>query len=139
MECVLDCSLALAWALPDETSDRAERLLAQLSPESTLWVPALWWYELANALLTAQRRKRLAEADRLRAMQLYGALPIQTDTLLNPHTVGRLHALGKEYGLSAYDASYLDVAQRRDLELATLDHPLMTAARRAGIRLVRLH
>lgn len=54
MECVLDCSLALAWALPDETSHRAERLLAQLSPKSTLWVPALWWYELANALLTAQ-------------------------------------------------------------------------------------
>ena len=50
MDLVLDCSLALAWGLPDETSGRAERFFFQLALETVLWVPALWWYELANAI-----------------------------------------------------------------------------------------
>jgi predicted nucleic acid-binding protein len=138
MECVLDSSMALAWALPDETSERAERLLSQISPKGALWVPALWWYEVGNALLAAQRRRRLAEADRLRALELYGSLPLQTDALLGPTIVERFQALAQTYGLSAYNAAYLELAQRKDLELATLDQPLMAAARRAGVHLVRL-
>jgi predicted nucleic acid-binding protein len=74
MECVLDSSVALAWVLPDETSSRADRLLDAASPRSVFWVPALWWYEVADALTMAQRRKRLREADRVRAAELYGLL-----------------------------------------------------------------
>jgi predicted nucleic acid-binding protein len=47
MELVVDSSLALAWALPDETSTRADRLLDRVSAHDVLWVPALWWYEIA--------------------------------------------------------------------------------------------
>lgn len=65
---VLDCSLALAWALPDEMSRRADRFLAHVARTSRFWVPALWWYELSNALLLAQRRHRLGETDRIRVL-----------------------------------------------------------------------
>ena len=136
MDCVLDCSLALAWALPDETSTRADRFLARVSRESVLWVPALWWYEIANALTTAQRRQRLAGADTLRIVELYGMLPIETDGHLNPDTVRRFHTLAQEYTVSAYDAAYLELAQRRRLGLATLDRRLITAARRAGVEVI---
>jgi len=136
MDCVLDCSLALAWALPDETSTRADRFLARVSRESVLWVPALWWYEIANALTTAQRRQRLAGADALRLVELYGMLPIETDGHLNPDTVRRFHTLAQEYTVSAYDAAYLELAQRRRLGLATLDRRLITAARRAGVEVI---
>jgi len=136
MDCVLDCSLALAWALPDETSTRADRFLARVSRESVLWVPALWWYEIANALTTAQRRQRLAGADTLRLVELYGMLPIETDGHLNPDTVRRFHTLAQEYTVSAYDAAYLELAQRRRLGLATLDRRLITAARRAGVEVI---
>jgi predicted nucleic acid-binding protein len=84
MGLVLDCSLALAWGLPDETSRRADRFFAQLAPETVLWVPALWWYELANAITIAQCRHRLSEADAVRLTELYGLLPIRTDVHLNP-------------------------------------------------------
>jgi PIN domain nuclease of toxin-antitoxin system len=50
MAWVLDCSLALAWALPDEKSRRADQFLVRVSRDSDIWVPALWWYEMANAL-----------------------------------------------------------------------------------------
>ncbi len=130
---VLDCSLALAWALPDESSKRAERFLAEVTAETVLWVPALWWYELANALTMAQRRRRLLESDGLRAIELYASLPIQTDTHLNSDVAWRFHSLAKEYNLSAYDAAYLELAQRKGFGLATLDRNLTTAARKAGV------
>lgn len=137
MEWVLDCSLALAWALPDETSPRADRFLARASRQDIFWVPALWWYEVANALTVAQRRHRLTEADSARLVELYGSLPIQTDTLVGPESIWRLHVLAREHGLSAYDAAYLELAERRGLALATLDRHLMRAARKMGVRMAR--
>jgi len=134
MDWVIDSSIALAWALPDETSKEADRFLSQISIRSILWVPALWWYETANALLMAQRRKRLTEAERIRLMELYRRLPIRTDMVLDSDSMSRFHTLAIEYNLSAYDAAYLELAQRRDLGLATVDRPLRLAAQRAGMK-----
>jgi predicted nucleic acid-binding protein len=133
MDWVIDSSIALAWALPDETSKEAERFLSRLSIRSILWVPALWWYEMANALLMAQRRKRLTEAGRIRLMELYRKLPIRTDMMLDSDIMWRFHTLAMEYNLSAYDAAYLELAQRRGLGLATVDQHLHGAAQKAGI------
>ena len=137
MECVLECSLALAWALPDEMTKRADRFMARISPKSVLWVPALWWYEMSNALLMAERRRRLAEVDKVRLIELYGMLAIRTDAELDTNAVMRFDRLAREHALSAYDAAYLELAQRRALGLATLDRRLMAAARRAGIKVIR--
>jgi predicted nucleic acid-binding protein len=134
MDWVIDSSIALAWALPDETSKEAERFLSRISIRSILWVPALWWYETANALLMAQRRKRLTEAERIRLMELYRRLPIRTDMVLDSDSMSRFHTLAIEYNLSAYDAAYLELAQRRGLGLATVDRPLRVAAQRAGMK-----
>src|SRR3989442_4674269 len=138
MDLVLDSSLAVAWGLPDETSARADRLLARASGKSAFWVPALWWYDIANALTMARRRHRLVEADRSRLIELYRVLPIQTDSVLGLETVRTLQVLAHEYGLSAYDAAYLELAQRRGLGLATLDRRLATAAGGAGGELASL-
>jgi predicted nucleic acid-binding protein len=137
-EAVLDCSVALAWVLPDEASGRADQLFGQLTPRTSLWVPALWWYELANALTTAQRQARLAAAETRRVIELYRELPIRTDPELDADAAWRWHALAQELGLSAYDAAYIELAQRRGLSLATLDRALARAARRTGIGLVRV-
>lgn len=133
MGLVLDCSLALAWGLPDETSRRAERFFTRLTPETVLWVPALWWYELANAMTMAQRRHRLSEADAMRLTALYGMLSIRTDVHLNPDAVWRFARLAQTFTLSAYDAAYLELAERRGLALATLDRRLIKAAEAAGV------
>lgn len=137
MAVVLDCALALAWGLPDETSTRADRFLARAAGE-VFWVPALWWYEVTNALTTAQRRHRVAASDVMRLIELYGGLPIQTDTLLTAEGVRRVHLLAQEHALSGYDAAYLELAQRRSVSLATLDGRLRKAARSAGIEVVRV-
>ena len=133
---VIDSSIALAWALPDKTSKGAERFLSQILVGNIFWVPALWWYEMANALLMAQRRKRLTEAERIRLIELYRKLPVQTDMTLDPDVISRFHTLAIEYNLSAYDTAYLELAQRRGLGLATVDRQLRSAAQKAGVKVV---
>jgi predicted nucleic acid-binding protein len=134
MDWVIDSSIALAWALPDETAKEAERFLSRISVTMVLWVPALWWYEMANALLMAQRRERLTETERIRLIELYRKLPIRTDRMLDSNIMERFQTLAIEYRLSAYDAAYLELAQRRGLGLATVDRPLRLAAQKAGIK-----
>lgn len=131
---VLDSSLALAWGLPDETSRRAERFLERISPQDELWVPGLWWYEIANALAVAQRRRRLAEAEALRLVEMYRQLPLETDFCSGPEALWRYRGLSLEHGLSVYDSVYLELAARRGLALASLDRSLVSAAHRAGVR-----
>ena len=134
MDWVVDSSIALALALPDEASEHADHFFGRITGGSVLWVPALWWYEMANALIGAQRRKRLTERDRMRLIELYRMLPIQTDTVLDPDAMHRFQTLAMEHELSAYDAAYLELAQRKGLGLATLDQRLQSAALRAGVK-----
>jgi hypothetical protein len=48
MAWVLDCSLALAWGLPDEQSPTADEFFTMDHAQQDLWIPTLWWFELAN-------------------------------------------------------------------------------------------
>ena len=131
---VLDSSFALAWGLPDESSPEADRFLNGLPPNAVLWVPSLWWYEIANALLMAERRGRLKEAEALRLLELYRSLPLETDAAAGPEALWRFRTLGREHGLTAYDASYLELAARRKLTLVSFDKLLVKAARKTGVR-----
>ncbi len=136
---VLDSSFALALGLPDETSESAERFMARLTPGTPLWVPTLWGYEIANALLTAERRGRIREAEAARVLEIAFSLPLEIDSSSTAETLWRLRLLGKEHGLTAYDAAYLELALRRQLSLATLDRDLLKAAKTAGVQTTRPH
>lgn len=131
---VLDSSMALAWVFPDKKSGEAERLLSRRAAPEELWVPALWWYEIANALVSARRRRRITQAEAARAAELFGELPLKTDAVSEPSGLNRLGGLASEHGLSAYDCAYLELAQRKGFVLATLDGRLAAAAVKSGVR-----
>jgi predicted nucleic acid-binding protein len=133
MEWVLDASVALAWALPDEDSERADLLLDAAPSGIQFYVPVLWWYEVANALVVAYHRRRITEAEVSRIMELYGMMPIKTELSLGVDSMWRFCSLAREYQVSAYDAAYMELAQRLGVGLATLDHHLRLAAMQAGI------
>ena len=137
MDWVLDASIALAWALPDEASDQADRFLSRVTAKDVLWVPSLWWYEVANALVLAERRKRLTEADGIHLIDLYRALPIKTDMVSGAAVIEQLRTLARQYNLSAYDVAYLELALRKGLGLATADLNLQSASKKAGVRILR--
>ncbi|OGR97938.1 MAG: hypothetical protein A2V88_15050 [Elusimicrobia bacterium RBG_16_66_12] len=136
MDFVIDASSAMAWALPDEHSARAEKILARVTEESSLWIPSLWWYEVANVVVMARRRKRLSEAQGARVIELLSRFPLQTDSSPGAMSAARLSQLAQEHALSAYDAAYLELAERRGLALVTFDRELIRAAREAGVPLV---
>jgi len=136
MDFVIDSSAAMAWALPDEHSSQAGKILSRITEESSLWVPALWWYEVANVVVMARRRKRLSEAQGARVIELLSRFPLQTDAPPGAVSASRLSQLAQEHSLSAYDAAYLELAERRGLALATFDRDLIRAAREAGVHLI---
>jgi hypothetical protein len=59
---VLDASVAVAWCFEDENSPFTEGVLDLLSAGTEVLTPAIWPFELANALLLAERRKRITVA-----------------------------------------------------------------------------
>lgn len=134
---ILDCSVAMAWCFEDEADGYADAVLDGLV-EGTAVVPSHWRLEVANVLLVAQRRGRLKEADSTRFLELLGALPIEVDSETGARAFGAILSLGREHGLSSYDAAYLELAMRDSVPLASLDQRLGLAAEGAGVALLRL-
>jgi predicted nucleic acid-binding protein len=126
MAFVLDCSVALAWVLPDEDNDSADLLADRLERES-VYVPSIWSLEVGNALLGAQRRGRITESELIRLAGEMAALPVEVDPDTSAAAFGDVLGLARELGLTTYDAAYLELARRRSVALATLDIPLRQA------------
>ena len=133
---VLDCSVAMAWCFEDESDGYADAVLDRLD-NGTAVVPSHWPLEVANVLLVAERRGRLKEADSTRFLELLGALPIEVDSETPARAFGAILSLGREHGLSSYDAAYLELAMRESVPVASLDQPLRLAAEGSGVSLLR--
>ncbi|MFM7312634.1 MAG: type II toxin-antitoxin system VapC family toxin [Cyanobium sp.] len=134
-DCVLDVSLACAWCFADEASDAAWAILAGLE-QAQAHVPALWFWEITNVLVQAERRGRISAAVIRRFLALLETLPIVSDPAGMAHAWHETLALARSHGLTAYDAAYLELALRLGLPLASRDQPLNTAAAREGVPLL---
>lgn len=132
---VLDCSVTMAWAFDDEDVPRAAGMRDRLDQDMAV-VPAIWALEVGNALLMAERRKRISRAESLRFVELLRALPIDVDATPALGGLGSLLSLARQAGVSVYDAGYLDLAASHGLPLATLDKALERAARQIGVALL---
>ena len=130
MPIVLDVSVAVAWCLQDEESEAADRALDRLARDEAV-VPALWWFELRNALVVNERRGRLEETDSVAFLREMDRLPIRFEE--RPGSSDLVLALARRHGLTVYDASYLEAGLRHGVPVATLDRKLAAAAAAEGI------
>jgi predicted nucleic acid-binding protein len=138
MALVVDASVALAWALPDESSVYAEAVLAVVERER-LRVPELWGREIANGLPIAYSRRRITAADQQAFLTALSHLAIdveQTHSALAIIRGGMAAAM--RYSLTAYDAAYVDLAAREGLALATLDTAMRAAAANSGVTIFQI-
>jgi len=135
MQFVLDCSVAISWCLVDENNDYANGILAMM-PDAEAFVPGIWSLEIANVLLVAERRNRMTTEQSSEAIALLQSLLIQVDTATDANALDGTLVLGRQEGLAAYDAAYLELALRLRLPLATIDTRLAQAATRCGVDLV---
>lgn len=130
---VVDASMAFAWILPSQASSGADALLERIEVGDEALVPPLWYLEVANGLLVAERRKTIAAPERRLALERLSALGLTVDEASARDAFGQTSALAEQYGLSVYDAVYLELAIRRGLPLGTRDRALQSAAERSGI------
>jgi predicted nucleic acid-binding protein len=126
----------MAWCFEDETSRYAEAVLDLLA-EATAFVPSIWPLEVGNVLLVAERNHRLSEAESARFIALLSDLPIEVDQETPDRMIKEIWALARKHHLSTYDASYLDLAMRKGLPIATKDKKLLAAAKRSQVPILK--
>jgi predicted nucleic acid-binding protein len=122
----------MAWCFQDEASRSTDFILDRLE-KATAFVPSIWPLEVGNVLLVAERHQRLGEGDSARFLALLSELPIRIDQESPERMFKEILALARRQNLSSYDASYLDLAMRKGLPLATLDKRLLAAAKRSRV------
>ncbi len=132
---VIDASVALAWCFDDEPTETTRALLDRFEGERAE-VPSLWHLEAANALAVGERNRRITPARTSEFIALIGGLPIAIDERTPSLALSTLLDLARSERLSAYNASYLELAMRRGIPLATKDDALAQAARRVGVSLL---
>ena len=124
---VLDSSATLAWCFDDEGTPAAWALLDRLRA-APAHVPALWAIEIGNILLGAEKRRRITQARVVEFLGILGELDIRVDPDLPGRAFRDILPLAREQHLTTYDATYLELAMRLGLPLATKDTALVRAA-----------
>lgn len=135
MSLVLDASLTMTWYFEDEATPATEDLLDTVA-ETGAVVPPLWRLEVANGFQSGIRRKRIDAAYRDASIDDLRKLPIIVDLDTDAHIWTTTLRLSDRYALTIYDACYLELAQRLNLPLATLDQELRAAGHALGLALL---
>ena len=130
MALVLDSSICLSWFFPDERTNFTDTAL-DVAANEECWVPSLWRLEFSNALLVAERRRRLTRAERLQMLDEASRLRLRVDA--HVHDLRQISSLASQHGLSAYDSAYLELAMRLGVPMITLDKDLAAAGATAGL------
>ena len=135
MSLIIDASVTVAWAFPDERTTQSDELRLRVRREGVV-VPHHWAVEVANALLIAERRGRVTPDHAAEFADWLQLVAVEVDTSIPAVAWISVLPLARTHRLTAYDAAYLELAQRRGLPLATLDIDLARAATTAGVQLV---
>ena len=98
-------------------------------------MPAIWPSEVVNALLTAERRRRLAVAQTTQFLKRLDGFAISAEAAPPSQSFERVLPLSRQHRLTVYEAAYLELALRHGIPLATLDAALKKAAAAAGVTL----
>jgi predicted nucleic acid-binding protein len=133
---VLDASFCAPYFLPDEKNDSTDSFFASIGRSDVMSVPQLWWYEMGNILKTALMRKRIDHAQALSLASGLSSFKVITDTEFGGGSAETLLKLAHDYGLTVYDAAYLELAEREKAVLGILDGHLKTAAARCGVEVL---
>jgi len=124
----------MSWCFADESTPYGRGVLAALL-DTYAEVPTLWPFEIANVLAINEKRRRITQAISDEFLQTLSGLDIRVDKS-SPAVDGKaLLPLVRRYGLTAYDAAYLELAKRKGLPLASFDKELIEAATQEGIGL----
>ena len=138
MRFVLDNSVSMRWFFRDgKASDLvySDNVLAEIKKWGSL-VPVTWGLEVANVLARAESKGQVTAVQSGLFIKMLIEMEIDLDADTFEHSLSDTLQLARTYKLSAYDASYLELALRLDVPLATLDEGLRKAAKKAGVKIL---
>ena len=136
MSFVLDNSVTMRWFFGDGKPQDlvyAGKVLDAMQEAQAL-VPTTWGLEVANVIAKAEEKTLVTEARSGAFLEMLEDVDIEVDSATFAHALSDTLQLARRYKLSAYDASYLELAMRLGLPLATLDEDLQKAAKKAGVK-----
>ena len=133
---VIDNSVVMSWCFADEANQYADNVLESLKYVRA-HVPCLWPLEVRNVLVVAEKRGRLKFMESIQFLELLSELPIDIEEQFSEKIMRSIFMLARETQLSTYDASYLELAIRKNLPLATLDKALLRAAKKFNIEIYK--
>ncbi|MDE3022767.1 MAG: type II toxin-antitoxin system VapC family toxin [Pseudomonadota bacterium] len=139
MRFVLDNSVTMRWLFADGSADDlayANRVLDFMEREQAeAIVPSLWGLEATNVIAKAEVRGIVTEARSMEFVGLLKQMAIIPDAMTFESSLSDTLQFARRHGLSAYDASYLELALRNGTPLATLDEGLKKAMSQSGVDL----
>jgi predicted nucleic acid-binding protein len=133
---VVDASVGFSWVYHDQATPETHALLNEIGSGVPVVVPSFWFLEMANVLLMAQRRHKLSAAQRKTALEKLAAMQFTVDDAAAGSAFHQISELAEKYGLTVYDAAYLEIALRRKMSLASRDVALRSAGKRCGLKLL---
>lgn len=123
----------IAWILlDDKMTEEANEVLNLLSDRQAK-VPAIWPIEVSNVLCLAEKQNKLTALEVAEFKDFLSALPISIDNSTSARALGSIYTLAKTEQLTVYDATYLEIAIRENLPIATFDKNLKKAAKRNNV------
>jgi predicted nucleic acid-binding protein len=129
---VLDTSVTMRWCFENTTNVYAENVPRQLAAGRGATVPVLWRDEVAAVLAKAERGGAIVAAKSAEFLATLEAFDITIDLDGIDRIMTDVCPLAVACRLTGYDAVYLELAQRKNLPLVTLDADLARACRAAG-------
>ncbi|MCL2762792.1 MAG: type II toxin-antitoxin system VapC family toxin [Treponema sp.] len=134
---VFDSSFVGALIIPDEKDPQTDRLYTKIKNEDEKYTPNLLWYEIANIYKNLIRRKRYTVEEIVQFFPLLSALGLTTDFETGAAYSRKIWGLCNDYNLSAYDAAYLELAERKKAVLCTLDENLINIAKKHRVTVIQ--
>jgi predicted nucleic acid-binding protein len=129
---IVDASATGPFILADEAQHQINAV-ADAIRDGRCIAPAIWPWEIANLIWKALRSGRMTTTELDIALKGIEKLSISIEPESVNYALRQTLDLANRYGLTAYDAAYLELAVRVKAELATYDTDLRDAALAEGI------
>lgn len=127
MSVVLDASAFLSLVFEDARASDTTAMKIAIDTFGA-YVPPIWLTEIENVLVVGERAGRIDASTAAAILDVARKENITVDPVGPEVRFGSAVALARTYQLNAYDATYLALAQRKNLPLMTLDRKLLKAA-----------
>jgi len=133
---VVDASVGVAWSVQAQADEGTERLRDAAIRGVSVTIPLLWTLEVSNGLLMLVRRGRITKAVWSEAVRLNALVHFEVDDEAPKRAIAAVLDVAAQNNLTIYDATYLELALRRRLPLASRDGALNKAAKKCGVKIL---